>query len=372
MLEVQEIGVVKNKFLVSEDPFKMRKETSTIIIHDKYEEGLYKIDNIEYLQVLFYFHKSEGCTELIGPTYSGETKGVFASRSQHRPSSIGLTTVKNLGREGRELRVEGLDAIDGTPVIDIKPFTLTMDNYEKERMKKESTIKYPRIEIMKLIRNWNLKVLLKKAAKLHGHYCPGLAFGVMAGAYMIKEMGWKTDGMEKVLVITETNNCSVDGIQFTTGCSLGNNALIFRDLGKTAFTFINRNGEGIRLSLKANSKESYMENTEYFELFEKIIKKRKGTDEDMEKFKNLAQEMSFKIIELEVETLFKIENILHKTVPEYAPINENIICSNCQENTMMNRAIKKNGEFLCISCADADFFELNGFGIQKVKNGSSK
>lgn len=371
MFEIQEIGVVKNNFSVPDDPFKMKKEKSTIIIHEKYEDGLYKIDNIEYIQVLFYFHKSEGCTELIGPIYTGETKGVFVSRSQHRPSPIGLTTVKLLGREGRELIVEGLDAIDGTPVIDIKPFAPVMDDFEKERMKKEGSLNYPRIEIMKLIRNWDLKALLKKAAVIHGHFCPGLAFGVMVGTYMINEMGWKTEGMEEVLVITETNNCSVDGIQFTTGCTLGNNALIFRDLGKTAFTFINRKGEGIRLSLKDNSNEIYMENTEYSELFEKIIKKRQVNDEDMEKFKNLAQEMSFKIIELEIQTLFKIEHV-HVTVPEYAPIHESFICSNCQENTMMTRAVKKNGELLCISCADADFFELNGSGIQKVKNASLK
>ncbi len=367
MLEVNEIGVVRNIFSEPDDPFKMKKKISTIVIHEKYEEGLYKIDNIEYLQVLFYFHRVERAKELIGPTYSGETKGVFASRSQHRPSSIGLTTVKLLGRTGRELKVEGLDAINGTPVIDIKPFVLTMDLQEKEKMKEEGYLKYPRMEFMKLIRSWDLKTLLKKAAVLHGHYCPGLAFGVMAGAYMINEMGWKNEGMENVLVIAETNNCSVDGIQMITGCTLGNNALIFRDLSKTAFTFTNRKGDGIRLSLKDNQREKLTENKQYNDLFEKIIKKREGTENDMESFMDLARETSFKIVALDVETLFKIEHVHNIKFPEYAPIHESITCYKCQESTMITRAIQKDGKFLCISCADANFFELNGFGIQKIK-----
>ncbi len=361
---MNEIGVVKNSILKPEDPFKMKKETSRIIIHKRYEEGLYKIDNSEYLQILFYFHEAERKKELKGPVYTGEVKGVFASRSQHRPSPIGLTTVKLLKRDGRILKVEGLDAISGTPVIDIKPFALPMDTHEIERIKEEVYMRDPRIKIMRLIRCWDLKTLLQEAAILHGHYCPGLAFGVMAGAYVIKETGWKNDGMENMFIITETNNCSSDGIQFVTGCTFGNNSLIFRDIGKIAFTVIYRNGEGIRLFLKKDLREIFNEDEEYFELFEKIIKRREGNDEDMERFKNLARKMSFKIISMEVHDLFKFNHIKME-IPDQARIYDDFICPKCQERVIKTRSIKKNGNLYCISCDNAEFYELNGFGIQK-------
>ena len=60
MLEIHEIGIVKSKFSEADDPFKMKKELSILIIHEQYEEALYKIEeDCEYLQILFYFHKSD-------------------------------------------------------------------------------------------------------------------------------------------------------------------------------------------------------------------------------------------------------------------------------------------------------------------------
>jgi formylmethanofuran dehydrogenase subunit E len=182
---------------------------------------------------------------------------------------------------------------------------------------------------------------------------------------MVKEMGWKNEGMEEILVIAENNNCSSDGVQFTTGCSLGNNSLIFRDLGKIAFTITNRNGKGIRLSLKENTMENLNRNSEYYSLFDKVIKNREGNDKDMIKFKQLAKETAFRIIEKDAENLFTVEPVFTK-IPQYAPIQENFICSICKEKTMMTRGVKKNGEKLCFTCANSGYFELNGFGIQKI------
>jgi len=105
----------------------------------------------------------------------------------------------------------------------------------------------PRTEIWNMIEDEDLHSLLDKAAILHGHYCPGLALGVKASYTALKEIDAKPEGMEEILAIVETNNCSSDGIQLITGCSFGNNSLIFRDLGKTAVTLTKRDGEGIRL-----------------------------------------------------------------------------------------------------------------------------
>lgn len=126
MYKVQVIGEVKSKFKETANPNEMRKHESTIIIKPEYEEGLYKIENNNYIKVIFFFHRSKDY-KLKGKRCHGKIRGVFASRSPKRPSSIGVTTVELLKRNGRELRVKGLDAIEGTPVIDIKPYAAGID-----------------------------------------------------------------------------------------------------------------------------------------------------------------------------------------------------------------------------------------------------
>ena len=127
------IGKVKNSFKEPAPLDKIRKEESKIVIKDDYIEGLYKIENYDYLQIIFYFDRSDSY-KLVAPRHSGEKRGVFASRSPHRPSGIGVTTVKLLERKDNVLVVKGLDAIDGTPVLDIKPYSadLVEADYFKE------------------------------------------------------------------------------------------------------------------------------------------------------------------------------------------------------------------------------------------------
>lgn len=84
--------------------------------------GLQDIEGFSHLYVLWVFHQSDGF-ELVGtPPSDGRPHGVFATRSPRRPNPIGLTVVELVEREGRRLRVRGLDMIDGTPILDIKPY----------------------------------------------------------------------------------------------------------------------------------------------------------------------------------------------------------------------------------------------------------
>lgn len=87
------------------------------------EAGLQDIEGFSHLFVLWVFDRSSP-GELAGevPLDPGRTHGVFASRSPRRPNPIGLTVVELLGREGNRLRVRGLDMLDGTPILDIKPY----------------------------------------------------------------------------------------------------------------------------------------------------------------------------------------------------------------------------------------------------------
>jgi tRNA-Thr(GGU) m(6)t(6)A37 methyltransferase TsaA len=88
----------------------------------EFEAGLTDLEGFSHVFVIWEFDKSEGF-ELVGRTPTdGRTHGVFATRSPRRPNPIGLTVLEILGREGNRLRVRGLDMLDGTPILDLKPY----------------------------------------------------------------------------------------------------------------------------------------------------------------------------------------------------------------------------------------------------------
>ncbi|TFG09667.1 MAG: tRNA (N6-threonylcarbamoyladenosine(37)-N6)-methyltransferase TrmO [Promethearchaeota archaeon] len=124
---MKDIGFVRSNFKDHADPLEMQKYESQIVISDEYIEGLKEIEKNGYLQVLYKFHLYEDDFELKDNTYAGDLRGIFASRCTKRPNNIGLTTVKLMERTGKILKVLGLDAIDGSPVLDIKPYNSVLD-----------------------------------------------------------------------------------------------------------------------------------------------------------------------------------------------------------------------------------------------------
>jgi tRNA-Thr(GGU) m(6)t(6)A37 methyltransferase TsaA len=91
-------------------------------IMPEFELGLTDIEGFSHLFVLWAFDRSQGF-ELMGtPPIDNRPHGVFATRSPRRPNPIGLTVVELLRREGRLLHVRGVDMLDGTPILDIKPY----------------------------------------------------------------------------------------------------------------------------------------------------------------------------------------------------------------------------------------------------------
>ncbi len=106
-----------------------RRGRSKIILLPKYTQGLYRIKGHKYIEVIFYFNRSKGYTPSTGgrevplkcKTPSWGIRGVFACRSPRRPAPLGLTKVRLISVRKNELIVEGLDAFNNTPVLDIKP-----------------------------------------------------------------------------------------------------------------------------------------------------------------------------------------------------------------------------------------------------------
>jgi tRNA-Thr(GGU) m(6)t(6)A37 methyltransferase TsaA len=92
-----------------------------LAILTEFEAGLTDIEGFSHLVVLWEFDRSQGFELLGTPPADNRAHGVFATRSPRRPNPIGLTIVELLRREGCELQVRGVDMLDGTPILDIKP-----------------------------------------------------------------------------------------------------------------------------------------------------------------------------------------------------------------------------------------------------------
>jgi len=91
-------------------------------IMPEFEAGLTDIEGFSHLIVIWEFDRSRGFELLATPPSDNRQHGLFATRSPLRPNPIGLTTVELLGREGVELYIRGVDMLDGTPILDIKPY----------------------------------------------------------------------------------------------------------------------------------------------------------------------------------------------------------------------------------------------------------
>ncbi len=95
-----------------------------------YEQALSGLDGFERIWVIFELHLNESWQPLVQPPHEGAPKyGVFATRSPHRPNRIGMSCVRLLGIEGLRLRIAGHDLLDGTPVLDLKPYVPYADAF---------------------------------------------------------------------------------------------------------------------------------------------------------------------------------------------------------------------------------------------------
>jgi len=98
-----------------------------------FEQGLTDIDGFSHLYVIWVFDRSAGYELLGTPPTDTRPHGVFATRSPRRPNPLGLTVVELLRREGAKLFVRGVDMLDGTPILDIKPYLSSIPHAELRR-----------------------------------------------------------------------------------------------------------------------------------------------------------------------------------------------------------------------------------------------
>ncbi|RLC69807.1 MAG: formylmethanofuran dehydrogenase [Chloroflexi bacterium] len=223
------------------------------------------------------------------------------------------------------------------------------------------------LKLAELVRERDLEGVMEAAREFHGHICPYVALGVRASTMALDELGAErldSGGSveEALLAIVECNNCFVDGVQVTTGCTLGNNSLIYFDLGKNALTLVRRGSwEGVRLYVDSERLREEYFSEEATELFEKVVTRRSGTPQDAARLKRLWEEIGRQMLELPRE-MFKIDKVRLPPV-ELAPIFKSLRCSQCGELAMETRMVYVDEKPLCFKCAGRGFHALIGRGI---------
>jgi len=126
MFNMQPIGYVRSPYSATRDVPKglgaKHEAEGDLEIREEFAEGLLDIEGFSHLFVIWEFDRADGYNLVGMPPSDDRPHGVFATRSPRRPNPIGLTVVELLSREGRRLHVRGIDMLDGTPILDIKPY----------------------------------------------------------------------------------------------------------------------------------------------------------------------------------------------------------------------------------------------------------
>lgn len=136
-MKVIPIGIIYTPFKCKKDtpiqPFKSRA-IGRVEILKKYEEGLCDVKGFSHLILIYKFHKSKGYCLKVKPFLDDKLHGLFATRYPKRPNQIGLSIVKLIRQKGNTLFVKGIDVMDGSPLLDIKPYVPDLEPKEKIRV----------------------------------------------------------------------------------------------------------------------------------------------------------------------------------------------------------------------------------------------
>ncbi|WP_405303276.1 tRNA (N6-threonylcarbamoyladenosine(37)-N6)-methyltransferase TrmO [Methanobrevibacter sp.] len=125
-IEMQSIGTIHTEFTEIEgmpiQPTGAKGIKGTIEIKKEFIEGLKDLDVFSHIHIIYLLHKVDGYMLEVKPFMDNNTHGVFATRSPKRPNRIGMSVVKINKVEGNTVHVENIDVLDGTPLLDIKPY----------------------------------------------------------------------------------------------------------------------------------------------------------------------------------------------------------------------------------------------------------
>ncbi len=130
---LEPIGVIRTEFHTSSGlPIQasMSDAEGIVELYPSFVEGLATLEQFSHVILIYWFHRARPVDLTVVPYMDTQPHGVFATRSPSRPNSIGLSTVELLEIDGPLVRFRGADMLDGTPLLDIKPFVPEFDNRE--------------------------------------------------------------------------------------------------------------------------------------------------------------------------------------------------------------------------------------------------
>jgi len=131
------IGVIHSPFTdKKQTPIQPTRSQAVgqVVVYPEFAEGLQDIEGFSHIILLYAFHQSEGYSLRVKPFLDDQLRGLFATRHPCRPNPIGISIVRLLARRGHVLEVEGVDMLDGTPLLDIKPYVPDFDVKQDTRV----------------------------------------------------------------------------------------------------------------------------------------------------------------------------------------------------------------------------------------------
>ncbi len=133
-----QIGVIHSPFKTPRgtpiQPGAVQGEPGTIEVFQEYAEGLKDLDGFSHILVIYHFHKVKTSSLSVTPFLDDQKHGVFSTRAPNRPNPIGISVVRLVSRERNTLHVKDLDIVDGTPLLDIKPYVPEFDAVDAEKI----------------------------------------------------------------------------------------------------------------------------------------------------------------------------------------------------------------------------------------------
>jgi tRNA (adenine37-N6)-methyltransferase len=124
------IGTIHSPFTdKSKTPIQASRSQAkgSVEVYPEFAEGLQDLEGFSHIFLLYAFHESSGYSLLVKPFLDDKLHGLFATRYPYRPNPIGLSVVRLTARQGDILEIEGVDMLDGTPLLDIKPYVPDFD-----------------------------------------------------------------------------------------------------------------------------------------------------------------------------------------------------------------------------------------------------
>ena len=131
------IGMIRTPFARIEgmpiQPSGAEGLVGKIVLEDSFRPGLRDLEGFSHLILIYHLHRMEGYSLEVKPFLDTETHGIFATRSPRRPNHLGLSVVRLISIDGGVIRFANPDMLDGTPLLDIKPYVAEFDRKDPDR-----------------------------------------------------------------------------------------------------------------------------------------------------------------------------------------------------------------------------------------------